>query len=145
MVFVIILKGEKQALLSKFAAFLLSQLIIFDNPIWYIAETVLCSDEEKMIVNPTDNWLMVILKKNCWKNYQQDIKPSHAVLETLNKDKENYGYGIKSIKAITKKYKGEFVWEWLEEEKLCKTRCVFCECGRCKPELKWNSYQNVLR
>ncbi|MBR3956081.1 MAG: GHKL domain-containing protein [Clostridia bacterium] len=33
------------------------------------------------------------------------------MLETLNKDKENYGYGIKSIKAITKKYKGEFVWE----------------------------------
>ncbi len=38
-------------------------------------------------------------------------KVNDAVLETLNKDKENYGYGIKCIKAITKKYKGEFVWE----------------------------------
>ncbi len=47
------------------------------------------------------------------------------ILQTIKKDTEKHGYGIKSIKQVTRKYKGEFSWSYSETEKQFKTSLIF--------------------
>ena len=80
---------------------------------------------KKKIIDFSINSLNDTVFLECVNSCDNPPKINGNVLETLKRDKENHGYGIKSIKSTVKKYKGEFDWKWIEEEKLFKTRCVF--------------------
>lgn len=87
--------------------------------------TKAATESEKKTIDFSINSLNGTVFLECVNSCDNPPKSNGTVLETIKQDKEKHGCGIKSVKAVVKKYNGEFVWEWLEEEKLFKSRCVF--------------------
>lgn len=69
-------------------------------------------EEENRVISLTVNVRFGAVMINCMNYYEGDIKLKNGLPETSKQDKEQHGFGMKSIKLIVKKYGGDMNFEF---------------------------------
>ncbi|MBQ2758822.1 MAG: GHKL domain-containing protein [Clostridia bacterium] len=93
-----------------------SDLITIISNILDNATEAAINSQEKVIVfsiNTANGFDFI----DCINSCDQKPNVTKDILQTLKPDKEKHGLGIKSIKQVTRKYKGEFNWSYNENKK----------------------------
>ena len=85
---------------------------ILDNAVDAAEKSV--SRKIELITDYTNTYDVIVLKNSC------DTKPisKGEILKTTKDNKHYHGIGIKSVKNVLKKYDGDFLWEYDEQNKV---------------------------
>lgn len=98
-------------------------ITIISNILDNATEAAINSNDKKLVfsINSANGFDFIDCINSC------DKKPNviNNILQTKKSDREKHGLGIKSIKQVTRKYKGEFNWYYREDTKEFTTRIAF--------------------
>lgn len=98
-------------------------ITIISNILDNATEAAINSNDKKLVfsINSANGFDFINCINSC------DKKPNviNNILQTKKSDREKHGLGIKSIKQVTRKYKGEFNWYYREATKEFTTRIAF--------------------
>ncbi|MBR3595753.1 MAG: GHKL domain-containing protein [Clostridia bacterium] len=98
-------------------------IIIVSNILDNATKAAMDSERKKIVfsINTANGFDFI----DCINSCDEKPKVVKNILQTIKNDKDKHGYGIKSIKQVTRKYKGEFSWNYSETEKQFKTSLIF--------------------